>query len=486
MICVPITATTTEVALEEIKEAEKVADVLELRVDYLSNPDLAKIVKTRIKPVIITNRKRDEGGKFSGSEAERLNILEEAVALGVEYIDIEWSCGQNVLSRFKDLVRETHTRIICSWHNFHHTPEDLRALYTSIQSSGVDVVKIVTQAKSINDNLKIFDLIFQAQKEGQDIIALCMGAYGEISRVLTPLLGAYLTFGSLQKGKESAPGQIEARVLRHVYRIPELKGWGDFRLFGLVGNPVSKSQGFRIHNRAFQHLKINHLYVNFLVEEVGSFVENFKEYIGGLSITMPHKHEIMKHIDHIDPQAQRIGAVNTVVKKNGHLTGYNTDCIGAISAIEEVTPITGKKVTLLGAGGVSRAIAWGIIERGGKLTILNRTLSKARQLAAELGCRSGGIDELKNLDCQIFINGTSLGMAPNIEETPVSSDFLRPDLVVFDTVYNPAQTRLLKEARAQGCRTISGLEMFVRQAAAQFKLWTGLEAPIEVMRSCLL
>jgi len=214
MICVPITATNTEVALEEIKEAEKVADVLELRVDYLSNPDLAKIIKTRSKPVIITNRKRDEGGKFSGTEAERLNILEEAVDLGVDYIDLEWSCGQNVLNRFKDLVRETHTRIICSWHNFHHTPEDLRALYTSIQSSGVDVVKIVTQAKSINDNLKIFDLIFQAQKEGQDIIALCMGVYGEISRVLTPLLGAYLTFGSLQKGKESAPGQIEARVLR--------------------------------------------------------------------------------------------------------------------------------------------------------------------------------------------------------------------------------------------------------------------------------
>ncbi|MEW6381690.1 MAG: shikimate dehydrogenase [bacterium] len=484
MICVPITAITTGVALQDIQQAEEVADILELRVDYLADPDLAKILTARKKPLIVTCRKTDEGGKFPGTEAERIQLLEEAVRLGADYIDVEWSCGPEVLQRFKELTRGTRTRIISSWHNFQETPQNLGGLYTSMRSAGADIVKIVTQANSINDNLKIFDLIFQAQEDDQEIIALCMGPHGEISRILAPLLGAFLTFGSLRQGKESAPGQIEARSLRDVFRVRDLKDT-DFRLYGLVGNPVNQSQGIYLHNRAFQHLQQDSLYVNFLVEDLASFMRGFKGYICGLSITMPHKQKIMDYLTEVDPIARRIGAVNTVVKRKNKLIGYNTDITGAVQAIEAVTPLADKKVVLLGAGGVARAIAHGVAKQGGRLTILNRTPGRAQTLARELFCRSGGLEEIQNLEADILINGTSVGMAPQTEEMPVPESVLRPGLVVFDTVYHPAETRLLKEARARGCLTISGVDMFLNQAAAQFTLWTGLEAPIEVMRSVL-
>ncbi|MEW5801018.1 MAG: shikimate dehydrogenase [bacterium] len=484
MICIPITAIATGAALREIQQAEEVADILELRIDYLADPDLGELLGARKKPVIITNRKTDEGGKFPGTETERLQLLEEAVRLGAEHIDLEWSCGPNVLRHFKELCRGGKTRIISSWHNFLETPGNLDELYTSMKSAGADIIKIVTHANSINDNLKVFDLIFRAQEDDQEIIALCMGPCGEISRILAPLLGAYLTFGSLQQGKESAPGQVEAQLLRDVYRLSDLKDT-DFRLYGLVGNPVSQSKGIHIHNNAFRSQQLDSLYANFLVEDVASFMQGFKGYICGLSVTMPHKQKIMDYLPQVDPMARRIGAINTVVKKKGTLIGYNTDVTGAIQAIEAVTPIADKKVVLLGAGGVARAIAYGIVDRGGRLTILNRTFNRAQSLARELFCQCGDLAGIQNIEADILINGTSVGMAPKTEEMPVPESVLKPGLVVFDTVYHPAKTRLLKEAMARGCITVSGVDMFLNQAAAQFKLWTGIEAPREVMKAAL-
>lgn len=484
MICVPITASTMESALQEIREAEKVADILELRLDCLEDHDLVRILSARKKPIIVTNRKREEGGKFSGSESDRLALLEEAILQGADYVDVEWSCGRKILNRFRDLTLGTKTRIITSWHDFKQTPGNLTELYTAIRTAGTDIIKIVTQANSINDNLKIFDLISQAEEDEQDIIAFCMGSYGEISRILSPLLGGFLTFGALQEGKESAPGQIEARLMRDVYRIPNLMDT-EFHLYGLVGNPVNKSQGFRIHNQAFKYLGVDNLYVNFLVEDLASFIQDFKGYICGLSITMPHKQEIMKYLNQVDPLAQRIGAVNTIVKKSGRLIGYNTDCTGAIQAIEQVMPISNKKVILLGAGGVAKAIGYGIVDRGGHLTILNRTISKAQELARELGAEAGGLAGLEGVEADLLINATSVGMSPKGDETPVPESVLKPGLVVFDTVYNPSQTRLLQEAGSKGCRLISGQEMFLRQAAAQVSLWTGQDVPIDIIRSAL-
>lgn len=483
MICVPITASTLEEARLEMREAEQVADIMEWRLDYLLKPEPSLLLEPRKIPIIVTFRKVSEGGRHSIDEAERLSFLEQAIACGAEYIDIEWSCGPKVLDRLKSQARKT--KIICSWHDFKSTPSNLTEIYEAIKSLKPDLVKMVTLAQSIQDNQKIFDLIALANKEGQKIIALCMGAEGEISRVLSPLLGGYLTFGSLGMGRESAPGQIEARLLREVYGLPRLKG-KDIKLFGLVGKPVNKSQGYRLHNLAFQHCGLNHLYVNFLVEDLASFLRTYSQLYQGLSITMPYKQEIIGHLDELDPAARRIGAVNTVVKKNGHLYGYNTDWLGARKALEAVTSIAGKKAVVLGAGGVSRAIAYGLVEAGAEVIILNRTQSKAEQLAAEFGCQAGSLEEMAHLAADLLINGTSIGMAPQVEDIPIPPACLTSGMIVFDTIYNPARTRLLKEAKLRGCRTISGLEMFLHQAAAQFTLWTESEAPIEIMRSALL
>jgi len=302
-----------------------------------------------------------------------------------------------------------------------------------------------------------------------------MGEKGEISRILSPLFGTELTFGSIEEGRESAPGQITADILKNIYRIDKLRAP---KIFGLVGNPIKHSKGIIIHNKTFQKLKLNNIYLNFLVNKLKSFMKEYGPIISGLSITIPFKREIIKHLDKVDPAAKKIGAVNTVIKKKGKLIGYNTDLTGAIKAIESKTNIKNKKVLIIGAGGVARAIGYGIIQKKGKLTILNRTTSKAKRLAKELNCKGAGLNQLKDIhDIDIIINATSIGMHPNINKTPIKKQTLKniinKNTVVFDSVYNPKKTKLLKEAKKLSCNIVGGYDMFVNQAKEQFKLFTG-------------
>ena len=304
-----------------------------------------------------------------------------------------------------------------------------------------------------------------------------MGEYGEISRILSPIFGAELTFGSLKEGKESAPGQITADALKNIYRINKLKNKNP-KIFGLVGNPVHHSKGIIFHNGLFSKLNLNNIYVNFLVDDINSFIKNYKKIINGLSITIPFKRKIISQIDKIDPISKKIGAVNTVIKKNEKLIGYNTDMTGAIKSINSKIKIKGKKVLMLGAGGVARAIGYGIIKEKGKMTILNRTAKKAEKLAKELKCSSNKLSQIKNQkDIDIIINATSIGMHPNINKTPIKKQTLKKIIskkaVVFDSVYNPKKTKLLKESQQLGCNVIGGYSMFINQAKEQFKFFTG-------------
>ncbi|MBW2983714.1 shikimate dehydrogenase [Candidatus Woesearchaeota archaeon] len=482
MICIPITARTTNEALKDLKNAKQ-ADIIELRADFIrdiSINNLKSILKSSKNPIIVTNRKKSEGGKAINNK-KRIELLKKAIELGADFVDIELSSGKAVNQLIKSKKR---TKIIVSHHNFKKTPSNLLNIYNKIKKTNCDVIKIVTSANSINDNIAIFELIKKAKKDNKKIIALCMGEKGEISRILSPVLGAFLTFGSLKKGKESAPGQIEAKKLKEVYRINKLK---NPKVFGLVGNPVEHSKGFLIHNKSFEKLRLNDLYVNFLVEDIGKFVKKFKGLVSGLSVTIPHKRAVMKYLNKIDPNAKKIGAVNTVVNKNGKLIGFNTDLVGAISAIEQKTKIKGSNVLMIGAGGVARALAFGIKQSKGNLTIVNRTVSKAQKLSKELKCSFGGLNKIKNLmNIDILINCTSIGMHPNINKTPINRALLKKIIkrngVVFDTVYNPLNTKLLKDAKLIGCKTIQGVDMFVNQAASQFKIWTNKKAPINLMK----
>ena len=346
-----------------------------------------------------------------------------------------------------------------------------------MKSANAYIIKIVTTANKLSDNLKIIELVKKSKKP---VIGLCMGPLGEISRILAPLYGSFLTFASLDKGKESSPGQIPAEILRNIYRINDIKP--GFKIYGVIGDPISKSKGYIIHNSLFKKEKLNNIYLRFQVEDLKEFMENFSNLLAGFSVTMPHKQQIINYLDDIDLTAKKIKAVNTVVNKDGKLIGYNTDLIGAIKAIGAKTEIKNKNVTILGAGGAARAIAVGILAKGGKVTILNRTVEKAEKLAKELNCSFGSLKNFESVKTNILINVTSVGMYPNINATPIDTKSLK-NIVVFDAIYNPEKTKLLQEAEKNNCIIIGGKEMFINQAAEQFKIWSGKEPDIEFLRS---
>jgi 3-dehydroquinate dehydratase / shikimate dehydrogenase len=483
MICIPIVGASMPKALEQITSAEKIADIIELRLDLIDSPDLKVLLNALSKPVIVTNRSKLDGGQFRGRENERLQALRDALATGANYVDIEVSTPREFLQPF--LEDHDSSRIILSYHDFSHTPEDLNPLYETMSALPGGVIKIVTYARDISDNLKIFQLLKRAKKENKKLIGLCMGDLGEISRVLSPLYGGMLTFGSLETGQESAPGQIPANTLKNIYRINNKRQ--NFKVYGIIGYPVSKSMGYLIHNRAFREIGSPHIYVSFLVDNVEKFFIAFKDFFSGLSVTMPAKESIIPMLDNVDAIAQSIGAVNTVVEEDGKWVGYNSDCSGAITALEASTSLKDKNVLILGAGGTAKAIGYGIKEKGGKLTIAyNRNKEKGENLAKELGCELIHCRDAGTQSIDILINCSPVGMNPNISESPFLARDFKEGMVVFDSVYNPLETKLLREAKAAGCKVIPGSEFFINQAARQFELFTGQPAPIEAMREVLM
>ena len=258
-------------------------------------------------------------------------------------------------------------------------------------------------------------------------------------------------------------------------------------LYAVIGNPVSHSLSPLMHNTAFKHIDYNGVYLAFNVKDIASAIRGIKSLgIKGVSVTIPHKQTVMEHLDDIDEKAIKIGAVNTIINKEETLVGYNSDCLGAINALKEKTSIQGKKVVIIGAGGAARAIGFGILAEGGDLIILNKFKDEGELLANDLRVNYYPITDFEKLDCQILINATPLGMTPNVETTPVKSESLHKDMIVMDIVYNPLKTKLLKEAESKGCTTVDGVSMFIYQGAFQFELWTGQQAPVDLMRTVVL
>ncbi len=480
MICVPLMGKTTEEMLDGARRAAKLgADVVEFRVDYLARPDVEALVAKGPLPEIITCRPVREGGQFAGDEAARVAILQKAIDLGADYVDVE-------LDSVAKVRPEWPTRLIVSVHDFEKTPDDLAAIHKRIADTGADVVKIATTARDIRDNLRIFELL---DSVAEPTIALAMGERGVISRILSRRFGGYLTFASLERGLESAEGQITIDDLLGLYRFRDVHS--DTELFGVVANPVGHSMSPAIHNAAFAHMKMNRVYLPFLVDDVTDFLARFRELVKGFSVTIPHKERAMASADEIDPLTKRIGALNTLVERGGRLIGTNTDLSAAIGAMEAAlggrkagaSPLALKRVAVLGARGTARAIVVGLVDAGARVMIFNRTIERAKALAEEFGASWAGLDDVAAArDADVLVNTTSVGMFPNVDASPVPADVLRKGQLVFDAVYNPVETKLLREARERGCTCVSGVEMFVLQAARQFELFTGAFAPVDVMR----
>ncbi|NOZ22164.1 MAG: shikimate dehydrogenase [Planctomycetes bacterium] len=479
MICASLTSPTMQTALADMKKACEAADIVEIRLDYIDSPAVKPFVENRTKPIIATNRPTREGGKYEGDEKKRIALLREAAAAGFDYIDIE-------LDSVERLGEHGASKVIVSYHNFKQMPDNLREIHEQIVAAGADIAKLAVMATDICDTLRMFDLL---RDVSIPTIGLCMGEEGVITRILGPRFGSFLSFGTLAEGKQSAPGQIPIRDMRGLYRVNDLDA--ETKLYGVIANPVAHSMSPAIHNAAFQEKGINAVYLPLKVADVRRFVAEFKKLdMQGYSVTIPHKVDVIDVMDEVDEFVSDIGAMNTVVNRDGRLCGYNTDCLGALRAIENVMggeePLKGKRVVMLGAGGTSRAIGYGIKARGGKLTILNRTVSKAEKLAGEIGCEWGPLDRLTEIEFDVLLNTTSVGMHPNVDDTPAPTDVLKEGMIVFDAVYNPMETRLLREATERGCVTVSGVDMFVNQAVAQFEMWTETDAPVERMRQVVV
>lgn len=478
-LCGVIATPTVAQAREAMAHGSRWADVFELRLDYLDQVDLRLLLEDRPRPVIVTCRPKWEGGCYEGPEEKRLEILREADRLGAEYIDIE-------ARAFPCLGPLKRARSIVSSHDFDQCPDDLEGRARELRALGGDIVKIAVMARDGLDGVRMLHLL-----KGADfpLIGLCMGEFGHATRILGPIFGSLMTYAVLPGLPGSAPGQLDARDLSELYRIRQV-GQGT-RVFGVMGYPIAHSMSPLIHNRAFQSLGLDAIYVPFAVRDQASdFVKQITAWgCEGLSVTVPHKEEVLKAMDWVDPVAAHMGAMNTVCRSQGLLRGYNTDWVAAVKSIEQALPggsgLSGARALVFGAGGVARAVVYGLKQRGAAVVVVNRTPEKARRLAEEAGCDWADLAGVTDRSWDVLAHCTTVGMWPDVDQCLVPDGLLKNTTLVYDTVYNPLETELLRRAKSKGCIGVSGLRHFVLQAAEQFKLWMGQEAPQDVMEEAL-
>ena len=493
-VCVPITEGEGERCIAAIREAEREADAIEVRLDYLAEGELPGVLAWLgahgagvEAALVLTFRPGEQGGRREVTLAERQAFWR---GVGVEvlaaatWVDLEWDLVESWAGGGCPVAWE---KVICSWHDFAGTPVDLNERYDRMAATPAAVVKLATMVERVEECARIFGVIEWARGR-KPVIALGMGLAGLSTRVLSLSRGALLTFGSLRRGAESAAGQPTIDELRNLFRVQRLSR--ETEVYGVIGNPVGHSRSPRIHNRALGVTGRDGVYLPFPVEDVGRFVEEMVRpatrridwRLRGLSVTIPHKVAIMACLDRIDETAQRIGAVNTVVVEGAELHGYNTDVSGAMRPLEALVELKGARVAVIGAGGSARAICYGLQQRGAAVTLYARDEAKARVLADEFSAAVAPLGQFAG-NVEDVINCTPLGMHGHSEgESPLPAESLRGVGLVYDLVYTPEETRLLREARAAGIRTLGGLEMLIGQAAEQFRLWTGQEAPLDAMR----
>lgn len=482
--CAPIIGPTLDAASWQLVSAVGKAQLIELRLDLMTNgslADLQLLKRTSPLPWLLTLRSVSQGGGFAQDKAVQAHRIQEAVkALQPEYIDIEADLPAKRVEEIRRLA--PHSRMIISWHERSSTPDDLVGLMTQMRKLPGDLYKLAVTAQSSTDALRLAIAIRKANANANgrgSWIGIAMGEAGLFTRVSAPILGCPILFAALDSPHASAPGQLPITTLKDIYHVQRLKARS--ALLGLIGDPVEKSRSHRTHNHVLEALALDAVYVKMQVtaRELPQFLDHLRRLpFLGLSVTMPLKELIIPLLDTIDPVAERLGAVNTVVVERGRLIGYNTDGAGALDAIEHRLNggVRGKYLCLLGAGGAARAIAGEALRRGAQVTIFNRSEERACAVAQELGCSTknlAGLSQTLREGCDILANSTSVGMAPDVDGCPLDTSELQPGTLVFDAVSHPPETRLLRAAEARGCHTVGGMEMFYYQAAMQFALWYG-------------
>ena len=509
-LAIPISGRDLQNCKQQITAASKTgAEMLELRTDFIEGLDtnklaeLAKAAKETHLPIIVTCRDAAQGGQNNLPAPLRRQILVEAIKLGADYIDCEYSNFKQ--KEFGDSIKKTlaeneKTKLILSAHNFKEPFENLDSIYEQMFTDFPDAIaKTAYQAKHINDCFEAFDIL---KKYGNKAIAICMGQTGIISRIIAKKLDAFLTFASITEDQTTAQGQLTIEKMKNLYRWDSINS--ETELFGVIADPVEHSISPAVLNGCFAAEKMNKVYLPLLVTEGQAGFYEFLNNITarawlnfrGFSVTIPHKVNALEYAqrkgEYIEPVAIQIGAVNTlIIGVNERITGFNTDYTGAMDALTEAMGIKRKQLynniaAVIGAGGAARAIIAGLVDAGARVIIYNRTVSKAQELAEDFECHSASLEKIIETDAQILINCTSVGMYPKIDASPVPANCLKPSMVVFDTVYNPLETLLLKQAKQAGAKTVYGSEMYIGQAAEQFKLFTHKDCPMDVLRKTTL
>ncbi|ONM32146.1 Shikimate biosynthesis protein aroDE [Zea mays] len=472
LLCVPLVGRTVEEMITDAAAAAATGgDMVEIRLDFIQGfrprEHLPPLLRGCPLPALVTYRPVWEGGQYEGDDTTRFETLRLAMELGVDYVDIELKVADKFMS-FIAGHKPEKCKLIVSSHNYEYTPscEEITNLVASIQAVGADIVKVATTAKDIVDVSRMFQVMVHCQvgcgrvskleqlinhyskpcKPKVPMIGLVMSEKGLMSRVLAPKFGGYLTFGILNATKTSASGQPTVEDLLDIYNIKCIGP--DTKILGLIANPVKQSKSPILHNKCLQSIGYNAVYLPLLGDNLASFLETYSS-----------------------PDFSGFR------RPDGKLVGYNTDYIGAISAIED---------GIGGAGGAGKAIAYGAKEKGARVVIANRTYEKAVRLANAIGGQALRLEDLETFrpeEGMILANATSLGMYPNVDGTPIPKKALGFYDVVFDAVYAPKVTRLLREAEECGVKVVSGVEMFIRQAMGQFEHFTGgIEAPESLMR----
>ncbi len=490
-VCVAITGASIADMLDKASAAAKETPFLEFRLDYLDKPAAALpklrgfLAEHTAVTAIATCRRAENGGKFEGSVAAELDILLKAAAptapgddqTAFQLVDLELESAEALKKGDLAKLHDTGVAIIVSYHDFKET-RDLDAIYKRMEPFDPDFVKIVPTAKNLTDNVTLMRFI-ERISDNAAIVGICMGDAGIISRVLGLRAGSAFTFAAANQGEETGPGQIAARTLVETYRIEEVDA--ATRVYGVAGNPVNKSLSPIMMNTAFRRETVNAVYLALQTARVEDLVALIGQIpIHGVSVTMPHKQAILPHLEHTDPLSQKIGAVNTVSRVEGKLYGFNTDVAGILTPLEKRLPVRGAKILVLGAGGSARAAVFALRDKGAEVFILNRTPETAAKLAKQSGAKVIKREAVPKTTFDVILNATPVGMAGDKSPQILGPDDLKTK-IVFDIVYNPIDTPLIRLARQQNLNVITGVEMFVQQGARQFEIWTGKPAPEEEM-----
>ncbi|MBX3243822.1 MAG: shikimate dehydrogenase [Acidobacteria bacterium] len=503
-ICISVCASTVEELLKKMALANETADIIEVRFDCLSPAEfdpqgqlppevLEKILAATRKPILTTFRTKDQGGRRDLSDEERKNFWSKGYE--TDLCDLE-----------EDIVEDSWYWLwgnrICSYHDFSGTPNNIESIFDRLAKTDAEIIKIAVQTNDITETISVWKLIGHARQYRQisrpKVIPIAMGEPGKWTRILGLAHGAYLTYASLETGSETAPGQVTADDLINVYKAKEIDE--STEIFGVIAGNTSYSMSPYIHNAAFGAANMNRVFVPMQVGNIDEFMRrmvkpetreielNFR----GFAVTNPHKQTVIKYLDEIDATAAAIGAVNTIKIADGKLYGYNTDAVGFIEPLKARFPdLKGVTVAMFGAGGAARACVYALKQNGADVTLFVRDTAKAAALADEFGIETRGLPSKDAgsplADFDILVNATPLGTKGVDENRTVAfAQQLSTVKLVYDLIYNPTETLLIREARKADVHIIGGLEMLIEQAEQQYRIWTGSSGAGSVMREAAL